>query len=108
VRDILLEILFDLSLHDLTEAGMISINIVNHANPLKKTVPATIQLLTLFNVTTSEDRSHEIKHIGGANLAVTLIFDQARFDDIDLLLRLTIHYVRYERSEFNRVFLIFE
>ena len=76
VGNVLLEILFDLTLNDGAESGMISFYVVDHrASFLLKFKLKCLRLLAFFHISTGKDAGYEIKHIGRTNFAVTVVLN---------------------------------
>src|SRR5262245_15470443 len=62
----------------------------------------------LLGVAAREDARHEVEHVGGADVAVAVVLDQARLDDVDLLLRVLVDHRGDEAGQLDRVLLVLE
>src|SRR5262249_40541357 len=61
-----------------------------------------------FGVASREDRRNVVEDVGGADFVVTEVLDEARLDDVDLLLRVLVDDRGDERLQLDRVLLILE
>src|SRR5262245_19703153 len=64
--------------------------------------------LTLLAVAAGEDGGHVVQDVGGTDVAVPVVLDEAPLHDVDLLLGVPVHDARDEARELDRVLLVLE
>src|SRR3569832_888479 len=64
--------------------------------------------LLVLHVAAGEDAGHEVQHVRGADLAVSVVADHAVLHHVDLLLRVAIDHRRHQAGQLARVLLVLE